>query len=281
MNGSKTEEKEVFGLLAGAGTLPIEFVKKLNENGIEELAVLGFAGHTPIEVKEKATYYQEIGFGQLNKGLKFFTSHGVKRLVFLGWMSPKLTISNLKMDFRMLALAAKTKDRRADNVIRALINEAAKEDLTVVENPPFLKHILVEEGILTKKKPNKQQLIDLEFGKEIALGIGGMDIGQTAIVNKHAVVAIEGMEGTDKCIRRSGEIIKNNVIVKMAKPKQDFRFDVPCFGPKTINVMKESGASLLAVEAGKTYILEREETLKLANKYKIIIVGINSDKPLN
>jgi len=270
-------KNKVFGLLAGAGSLPVEFVRHLEDNGIGEIAVLGFAGHTDDEVKERADYYLEIGFGQLNKGLKFFTSHGVEQLVFLGWMSPKLTISNLKMDFRMLALAAKTKDRRADNVIRTLIAEAAKEGITVVENPPYLKHILAEEGVLTKKKPDAKQLTDIEFGREIALSIGGMDIGQTAIVNKHAVVAVEAMEGTDKCVRRAGEIIKNNVIVKMAKPEQDFRFDVPCFGPRTIKVMKESGASVLAVEAGKTYILDRDETLKLANKYKIVIMGITRE----
>lgn len=268
------DKKEVFGLLAGAGSLPIEFVRHMEENGIEELAVLGFKGHTPDEVKEKATYYQEIGFGQLNKGIKFFTSNGVKELVLLGWMAPKLTIDNLKMDFRAIALAAKTKDRRADNVIRALIAEGAKDGLTVVENTLYLKHLLAEEGVLTKRSPNKQQQIDIEFGKEIALASGGLDIGQTAIVNKHAVVAVEAMEGTDKCIRRAGEIIKGNVIVKMAKPEQDFRFDVPCFGPKTIQTMIDSGANLIAVEADKTYILEREETIRLANKNKIVIVGV-------
>ena len=271
---TEQSKSKTFGLLAGAGTLPIEFVRHMEANGIEELAVLGFKGHTPEEVREKATYYQEIGFGQLNKGIKFFTSHGVKDLVLLGWVEPKLTISNLKMDLRMIALAATTKDRRADNVIRTIITEGEKDGLTVLENTRFLKHLLAEKGVLGKKAPNKQQLIDIEFGKEIALGSGGMDIGQTAIVNKHAVVAVEAMEGTDKCIRRAGEIIKGNVIVKMAKPEQDFRFDVPCFGPKTIKTMIESNATTLAVEAGKTYILEREETIKLANKNKIVIVGV-------
>jgi len=264
----------VFGLLAGAGTLPIEFVRQMQHNGITELAVLGFKGHTPEEVKEKATYYQEIGFGQLNKGIKFFTSHNVKELVLLGWMEPKLTIANLKMDFRMISLAATTKDRRADNVIRTIINEGEKDGLKVVENIHYLKHLLAGTGVLTKRSPDKKQAIDIEFGKEIALAIGGLDIGQTAIVNKHAVVAVEGMEGTDKCIRRAGKIIKGNVIVKMAKPEQDFRFDVPCFGPKTIQNIIQANASVLAIEAGKTYILEREETIKLANKNKIVIVGI-------
>jgi UDP-2,3-diacylglucosamine hydrolase len=273
-----SEKKNIkrIGLLAGAGTLPIEFIRHLDDNGIDEVAVLGFKGHTPEEVKEKATYYQEIGFGQLNKGINFFTSHGIKDLVFLGWVEPKLTISNLKMDFRMLALAARTKDRRADSVLRALISEAEKDGLKVIDNTLFLQHILVEKGIITKKIPNKQQLIDIEFGKKLALASGGLDIGQAAIVHKHAVVAIEAMEGTDKCIKRAGEIIKETVIVKMAKPEQDFRFDVPCFGPRTISTMIQAGASVLAVEANKTYILEREETIRLANKNKIVILGIES-----
>lgn len=266
--------KRTIGLLAGAGSVPVEFIRHLEDNNIDEVAVLGFKGHTPEEVKKKATYYQEIGFGQLNKGLKFFTSHGVTELVLLGWMEPKLTISNLKMDFRMITLAAKTKDRRADSVVRALISEAEKDGITVLDTTLFLKHILVDKGVLTKKSPNKQQLADIDFGKTIALASGGLDIGQTAIVNKHAVVAVEAMEGTDKCIKRAGEIIKGNVIVKMAKPEQDFRFDVPCFGPKTIQTMVDAGASVLALEAHKTYILEKEETIKLANKNKIVIVGV-------
>jgi UDP-2,3-diacylglucosamine hydrolase len=175
----------------------------------------------------------------------------------------------------MIALAAKTKDRRADSVISAIINEGVKDGLTVVENPPYLKNILATEGVLTKKAPSKQQLQDIELGKEIALNSGGLDIGQTAIINKHAVVAVEAMEGTDRCIIRAGEIIKNNVIVKMAKPNQDFRFDVPCFGTKTIKKMIDSKSSLLAVEANKTYFLEKEKTIELANKNKIVIVGIN------
>jgi DUF1009 family protein len=262
------------GLLAGAGTLPIEFVRNAVNLGIEEISVLGFKGHTPEEVREKATHYREIGFGQLNKGIQFFKETGVDKVVFLGWMEPKLTISNIKMDFRMLALAARTKDRRADSVILALIGEAEKEGLEIMKTTDFLPHLIVGDGVITKREPNKQQIEDIEFGKELALVSGGLDIGQTAIVRKHAVVAMEAMEGTDKCILRAGEYAKDCVIVKMAKPNQDFRFDVPCFGPRTIERMVSAKAALLAVEAGKTYILEREKTIKLANSNKIVIIGV-------
>lgn len=262
------------GLLAGAGTLPIEFVRNAASLGIDEISVLGFKGHTPEEVREKATHYREIGFGQLNKGIQFFKETGVEKIIFLGWMEPKLTISNIKMDFRMLALAARTKDRRADSVILALIGELEKDGLKVMRTIDFLPHLLVCDGVMTKRAPSKQQIEDVEFGKEIALASGGLDIGQTAIVRKHAVVAVEAMEGTDKCILRAGEYAKECVVVKMAKPNQDFRFDVPCFGPRTIERMVAAKAAVLAVEAEKTYILEREKTIALANSNKIVIIGV-------
>ena len=269
-----SESKNKIGLVAGAGTLPVEFVNNIHTHGIDELSVVGFKGHTPDVVKEKADNYIEIGFGQLNKGIKFFKKNGVEKIVLLGWVEPRLTIANFKMDLRMLTLAAKTKDRRADSVLLALISEIEKDGIKVMNTTDFLPHLLVEEGVITKKKPDKVQVEDIKFGKTIALASGGLDIGQTAVVCKHAVVAVEAMEGTDKCIKRAGEYAKGCVIVKMAKPEQDFRFDVPCFGPRTIESMIEAKASVLAVEAGKTYILEREKTLELANKNKIIITGI-------
>lgn len=263
------------GLLAGAGALPLEFVRNASKHGIEEIFVLGFAGHTPDEVKSAAAEYCEIGFGQLNKGIKFFKKNNVENLILLGWMEPKLTISNIKMDFRMLALAARIKDRRADSVVRALISEIEKEGIKVMNTIDFLPHLLLDKGVLTKHSPNAQQWEDIEFGKEIALVSGGLDIGQTVVVRKHVVVAMEAIEGTDNCITRAGKYAKGAVVVKMAKPEQDFRFDVPCFGPRTLENAASAKISVLAVEAGSAYILEREKTIALANANKIAIVGID------
>ncbi|NOY74804.1 MAG: LpxI family protein, partial [Kiritimatiellaeota bacterium] len=242
----------------------------------DEVYVLGFAKHTLDEVKAKAADYCEIGFGQLNKGLKFFKRNDVEDIIFLGWMEPRLAISNIKMDFRMLALAARTKDRRADSVIRALIAEAEKDGLKIVNTTDFLPHLLVGEGVLTKRKPSGRQLEDIAFGREIALVSGGLDIGQTVVVRKHAVVAVEAMEGTDNCLTRAGEFAKHCVAVKMAKPEQDLRFDVPCFGPRTIERAVAAKIAVLAVEAGKTYILEREKTIALANASKFVVIGIGN-----
>jgi DUF1009 family protein len=245
--------------------------------GIERIVAQGFAGQTPPEVAEGADFYQEIGFGQLNKAIRFFKEHGASDIVLLGWVEPKLAISNFKMDFRMLALAAKTRDRRADSVLRALINEIAKDGLTVLKTTDYLPHLLLEEGVITRKKPSKAHFADIALGKKAALAIGGLDIGQTVVVRKHAVVAVEAMEGTDKCVRRSGEFGVGGVVVKMAKPEQDRRFDVPCFGPKTIESMVEAKSAVLAVEAGTAFVLEREKTVALADANSIAIVGVTRD----
>jgi DUF1009 family protein len=273
--GFKKGSLKKMGLVSGAGTLPLEFVRNAPKLGIEEVAVLGFDKLTPDEVRERAAHYCEIGFGQLNKGIKFFKKHGVENMIMLGWMEPKLTISNIKMDFRMLALAARVKDRRADNVLKALIGELEKDGIKVLNTTDFLPHLLVEEGVLTKREPSKQQIEDIEFGREIALVSGGLDIGQTVVVRQNVVVALEAMEGTDNCLLRAGKYAKNCVVVKMAKPKQDFRFDVPCFGPRTIENAISAKIAVLAVEAGKTFILEREKTLELANAGRIAVIGIN------
>ena len=253
----------------------MEFVRNASNLGIEDIFVLGFAGHTSDEVKAVAADYCEIGFGQLNKALKFFKKNGVENLILLGWMEPKLTISNIKMDFRMLALAARVKDRRADSVVRALIGEVEKDGIKVLNTTDFLPHLLIEKGVLTKRSPTAQQWEDIEFGREIALVSGGLDIGQTVVVRKHAVVAMEAMEGTDNCITRAGKYANNGVVVKMAKPEQDLRFDVPCFGPRTLENAISAKIAVLAVQAGSTYILEREKTIALANSNKIVIVGID------
>ncbi len=245
--------------------------------GIERVAALGFKGHTSDMVRGKADFYDEIGFGQLNKAVRFFKKHGVNDILLLGWVEPKLAISNFKMDLRMLALAAKTKDRRADSVLRALIDEVAKDGLRVLDTTKFLPHLLAEKGVFTRKKPRKEHWNDIKLGKTAALTMGGLDIGQTVVVRKHAVVAVEAMEGTDKCVRRAGEFGPGAVVVKMAKPAQDTRFDVPCFGPRTIESMMEAKAAVLAVEANMTFVLERKRAVELADANGIAIVGIARD----
>ncbi len=265
----------MFGLIAGNGNLPVEFVRHAKELGIEEIVAVGFSGTTLPEVQNSVSYYEEIGVGQLGKLIKIFKNNGVKEAVMLGGLAPKLTIANIKLDFRLIALAAKIRDRRADSVLGAIASELEKDGIQLADTTKYLPHLLAQEGQITKRKPSKKEWIDIYFGLKIALASGGLDIGQTAIVKKHAVVAVEAMEGTDACIKRAGKISKGNVIVKTAKPNQDFRFDVPCIGPKTIESLIEAKAAVLAVESGKTFLIEKEKTIELAEKNGIAIVGVS------
>jgi len=263
------------GLIAGNGNLPLEFVRHAKENGVNEIIAVGFPETTLPEVRDSVSYFEEIGVGQLGKLIKIFKSRGVKEAVMLGGLSPKLTITNVKLDLRLLVLAAKVKDRRADSVLGAIAGELEKDGIHLADTTKYLPHLLAPEGLISKRKPVKKEWEDIHFGLKIALASGGLDIGQTAIVKKHAVVAVEAMEGTDACIKRAGKISKGNVVVKTAKPDQDFRFDVPCVGPNTIESLIEAKASVLAVEAGKTFLIEKEEALELADKNGIAIVGVS------
>ncbi len=272
-----TEINETVGLIAGGGLLPVEFVTHAKNIGIKKIIAVGFENCTSQDVINNVSVYEQIGVGQLGKMIKIFKSNGAKKVLMLGSLSPKLTISNVKFDFRMVVLAAKTRDRRADSVLGAIANEMAKDGIILENTTAYLPHLLAGEGLLTKRKPSKKEWDDINFGKEIALASGNLDIGQTAVVKKHAVVAVEAMEGTDNCIKRAGELVENFTVVKMAKPKQDLRFDVPCIGPDTIKNMAAAKGAVLAIEAGKTFLLEKEETISLANENKIAIVGCRAD----
>ncbi len=274
-------DNTVFGMIAGGTDLPIEFLKHAHEYGIKETVVVGFKEWTPEEVAKNATYYEEMKLGELSRLIKLFKKKGVTKAVMLGRVPPKLAVTDISLDFRLLSLASKILDRRADGIFKAVADELAKDGIYLQNTNEYLKHLLTPKGVITKKQPDKKQEIDIQFGIDIATAIGTHDIGQTAVVHKHAVIAVEAMEGTDECIKRAGKYTKNAVVVKLAKPNQDFRFDVPCVGPGTIESMIESGASVLAVEANRSFILSRDKTVDLANKNGIIICGIEKKAELN
>lgn len=270
-------DNEAFGLIAGGGDLPVEFVLNARKYGIGKIVAVGMRDLTDPQIQANCSHYEDLKIGQLTRLIKLFKSKGVSKAVMLGIVPPKLAISDLSLDFRLLALATKIIDRRADGIFKAVCEEVAKDGIHLQDTTKYLRHLLAPENVMTKKAPDKKQMIDIGFGIEIASAIGRYDIGQTAVVYKHAVISVEGMEGTDECIRRSGKYAYNSVVVKMAKPNQDFRFDVPCVGLKTVESMLEAKAVVLAVEAGKTFILEKEKTIEFANSNGIIIVGVKKN----
>jgi DUF1009 family protein len=181
-------------------------------------------------------------------------------------------------DVRALKIFWRLKDRKADTILGAVGDELAKDGLTLIPSIKYLTHCLAPKGTMTKRKPSAAELADVEFGYKIAKSMAGLDIGQTVCVKNKAVIAVEAMEGTDHCIRRAGTMAKGSfVIVKVAKPKQDQRFDVPVIGLNTIETFLESGGGVLAVEAGKILVLDQDKMVNWANGEKISMVGIDSE----
>ena len=268
-----------FGLISGGGQLPVEFCRAREKNGIEKIITVGIKGcDVSEEVKSLSSHYEEIAVTQLGKLIKIFHREKVSSAVMLGNVAPRLTIANLRLDWRLMKLAWKTKDRRADSVLGAIAGELESEGIKVEDTTKFLEKILLPVGLLCGNEPNEKQKSDIALGIKLALVSGGNDVGQSVVVKNRAVVCVEAMEGTDKCIRRAGEYTDNAVVVKMAKPKQDLRFDVPCLGPGTMESMKASKACIIAAEANKTFLLEPQKTLELAQKYGITIMGVTPEE---
>lgn len=267
------------GLVCGGGMLPVEFVRSRKENGLDRIVSVGVKGcDVRPEVRELSDHYEEVAVTQLGKLISIFKRERVPAAVMLGSIAPRMTIANLRLDWRLFKLALKTRDRRADSVLGAIAGEFDREGIIIQDTTKFLPRILLEEGPLCGPALSEKEERDVELGARLALVSGGHDIGQSVVVKDQAVVCVEAMEGTDRCIRRAGEYTQGAVVVKMAKPKQDLRFDVPCIGPGTMESMNFSHARVLAAEAGRTFLLEPQKTLELAQRYGITIVGIKKPK---
>ena len=180
-----------------------------------------------------------------------------------------------------MTMLAKTLHKKDDSLLRAVARELESDGITVRESTLYLESILAPQGILTKRKPSKEERQDIEFGWQMAKEIGRLDIGQTVVVKDQAVLAVEAIEGTDEAVRRGGRLCgQGAVIVKVCKPHQDLRFDLPAMGPQTISTMEQVKASCLAVEAGKTIMIERETVVREADRAGITIVALQNPQDL-
>jgi len=268
------------GLLAGNGRFPFLVAQEARKNGRRVVAV-AFNEEADPGLEEVVDAIHWVYVGQFSKWIKIFQSEGVEEVVMAGLVRHSNMYADLKKfhpDVRALKIFWKVKDRKADTILGAVGDELAKDGLTLIPSIKYLTQCLAPKGVLTKRKPNPQETTDIEFGYKIAKSMAGNDIGQTVCVKNKAVVAVEAMEGTDQCIRRAGQIAKGDfVVVKVAKPKQDLRFDVPVIGLNTIETFLESGGGVLAVEAGKTLVLDQEKMLNWANGDKIGVVGVDGE----
>lgn len=266
------------GLLAGNGRFPFLVAQEARKQGRRVVAV-AFNEEADPALEQAVDKIHWVFVGQLNKWVKLFQAEGVKEVVMAGSVRHSSMYSDFRRfhpDMRALKLFWRLRDRKADTILGAVADELAHSGLTLLPSISHLTHCLAPEGVLTKRKPTAKEKADIQFGFKIAKAMAGLDIGQSVVVKNKAVVAIEAMEGTDRCIQRAGEMAKGDlVVVKVSKPNQDLRFDVPVIGLATIETMLEAGGGVLAVEAGKTLILDREKLVTWADGEKIAIIGVS------
>lgn len=266
------------GLLAGVGKLPVEFMRAAHQLG-HEVIVIAVLNDVDAALSAEADAYYEINVAKLDKIIKTLKKNGVSKVTMIGKVTKEILFKGLKFpDLRAIKLLARLHNRKDDTIMLAIVDELAKDGLEVVDQTLYLKPLMPGPGLLSKRKPTEAEEDDIRFGFVTAKAMGGMDIGQTVVVKHKAVMAVEAIEGTDACIRRGGVLGRENaVVVKVAKPNQDPRFDVPAVGRQTLLSMIESKCNVLAIEAGRTLFVEQEEVLRLANEHKICICAVDKN----
>lgn len=265
-----------FGLIAGNGKFPFMVVEGARQSGVQ-LVVAAIREETDPRMDQLAERVKWVGIGQLGRMIRFFKEEGVEKAIMAGQVKHIQIFSRAVPDARMLKVLLKLPRRNTDALIGAIASELQSEGIELVDSTCFLQNSLPKSGTVTRREPLKHEREDIEYGLEIAREIARLDLGQTIVVRGRACVAIEAMEGTDETIRRAGKLVKGRLtVVKVAKPDQDMRFDVPVVGVPTIEAMVEAGATCLCITAGKTLMFDRDEMVRLANEKKIAIVAIGA-----
>lgn len=262
-----------YGLIAGNGQFPFLVIEGARKQGIS-LAVVAIKEETDPKIDEVSDNVVWVGIGQLGKMISHFKSHDVTKAIMAGQVKHVQIFSGALPDLRMVKMLWNLPRRNTDSLLGGVASEMAKEGIELIDSTYFIQHQLAPKGILTKRKPNDEELANIEYGLHITNETARLDLGQTVVIRGKACIAVEAMEGTDATIQRAGELVKGKLtVVKVAKPDQDMRFDVPVVGVPTIETMIAAGANCLSITAEKTLIFNREAVLTLANKHKIAIVG--------
>lgn len=262
-----------FGLIAGNGQFPFLVAEGARKSGAS-LSVVAIKEETDPRINDVVDNVLWVGIGQLGKMISFFKREGVEKAMMAGQVKHVQLFSGAMPDVRMMKLLWNLPRRNTDALIGGVADELAKEGIELIDSTYLISEQLAPKGVLTKRKPDKTEEENIEYGLHIASEIARLDLGQTIVIRAAACVAIEAMEGTDATIKRAGDLAKGKLtVVKVAKPNQDMRFDVPVVGVPTIETMIEAGGTCLSITAGKTLIFDREEMVSLADKNKIVIVG--------
>jgi len=244
--------------------------------GVKRLIAVAFDGETDPQLVPLVDEVVWLKVGQLSKMISAFTDRGVAQCVMVGQIAPR-NLFDLRPDLRAMGLLFKLKERNAHSIFGAIANELNKDGVELIEATPWLKPLMPAAGFSLGPNLSAEQQADVAFGHRIAKEISRLEIGQLVVVKNGAVLAVEGFEGTDKCLLRGGELAGRDggaVAVKVAREKHDLRFDIPCLGPTTLETCAKAGISVLALEAGKTLLLEQEICRELARKHKITLTTV-------
>jgi DUF1009 family protein len=265
---------EKIGLIAGKGQFPLLFAEAAKQRGLEVVAV-AHRGETDPAIESLAPQCQWIFVGQVGKLIRAFKEAQVTRAVMAGGVSRGRLFKDFRPDFKALAILRRAGAGHDDRILRGLAAELEAAGITIVSPLLYLDELLAAPGPLSRRRPSAAELEDINYGFTIAKEVGRLDLGQCVVVHRQVVTALEAIEGTDDTIRRGGRLAgKGAVVIKVSKPGQDLRFDLPTVGKNTIEVMVEVEAKVLALEAGKTLIFDREEMVALADRAGIAVWGV-------
>ena len=268
-----------YGMIAGNGRFPILALEAARELKFEIIAI-GIKEEAPPEIEQLATRTYWISLGELSKLIDILQREGVSELMMCGQVKHVNIFSSIRPDWKLFKVLTSLKEKNTDALIGGVRKVLADEGIRLVESTLLLQSLLAGEGVLTKRKPSSDELKDIDYGRRVANALAGFDIGQSVAVADRACVAVEAMEGTDAMLRRAASLVngKDLRLVKVSKRRKHMLFDVPVAGPATIATMKETGATALAVDAGRTLLLDRADLLKAANEAGITVVGYKPEE---
>jgi DUF1009 family protein len=274
---------EIIGLLAGSGRFPILFAEAARRQGLR-VACVGIRYEAPDELRALCQSFELIGISKLGAMIRAFRRQGVRRIVMAGKVTKSVMytpwrILQLWPDYRTIQMWYRRPraDNRDDAILLATIAEFERDGMTFASALDYCPELLVREGTLTRRRPTAAEVADIHFGWHLAKEMGRLDVGQSVAIKEKAVLAVEAIEGTDHCIERAGRYCRAGgwTLVKVAKPQQDMRFDVPTIGTSTIENLHRAGARVLAIEAGKTIVIDQEAVIALAERYGMTIVALD------
>ncbi len=264
------------GLIAGGGSFPLLFAAEAKKAG-REVCIVALNDISPKELEQYAAKISWFRLGSVGGPIDFLKENGVKRVLMVGHIPHVSIFGGIIPDLRGAKVLFKLRDRKANAIFAAIAEELAADGIEVASSATLLEHLLVKPGLLAGKKPDHDTLQTAAYGWKAAKTLAALDIGLTVVLRNQVVVAAEGIEGTDECIRRARQLTREKggalTVVKVARPGQDMRFDLPVAGARTLRVMQEAGAATLVLEAGKTLVLGMEEFLAAAQETGIAIIG--------